>query len=382
MRIYRDDKRYKEIENIKEYELTNCIAFEMAIRNKMVQKSILEYLAITNIENYKFTDIFFTNKLFVMTFNSYFNIENKKHFVTTIHEIMLKSKFFIDISTVKNINSELLNFIYESINTKYEIDDNDDFFDYEDEDYENISPPNIDNHQFNKIMGISEIGDTIYSVYEHFNHYNIFSKIKKSSVTNSITQKFSKPILTVKLDLQANVNLSNLNFNLPKKEIISYIESIYDYYQNIPLKSIANTSDPDNYQDIEPLLFWNKNTFYKTFKIKKLKPNIKIDLDNENFDLVEYFNNFKIELDNNETAKIINKINTIKNSKDWADCLFIYDYIKLSKTYKSKNEKIRFIIENLDDYYYESKFKRNAIMDRYNLMQNLIENFEYKTLIS
>ena len=34
----RDDLIYKEIEEFQDYELTNCIAYEMAIRNKDVIK--------------------------------------------------------------------------------------------------------------------------------------------------------------------------------------------------------------------------------------------------------------------------------------------------------------------------------------------------------
>jgi hypothetical protein len=37
----RDDLIYKEIEEFQDYELTNCVAYEMAIRNKEFEKNYL-----------------------------------------------------------------------------------------------------------------------------------------------------------------------------------------------------------------------------------------------------------------------------------------------------------------------------------------------------
>lgn len=375
MKIFRDDKRYIEIENIKEYELTNCISFEMAIRNKNVQKSILELIAIKNFDDYIFTDIFFEDKEFVDIFNKYFKIKNKKQFVSTIHEIMLSDKFFIDSKSINNFSPDLINFIYESLNIKYESNDEDDPFDY-DEDYEKTESPNLNKNQLKEIKKYlipSNNSDLIYNCSEHFNHINIFYHTE-NFITNQITQKFSKPTLKIKKNLQQNVSLINLNFNLPKNELMKYIESIYDYYQKIPINSISNTLDSDDYIEISSLLFWKKNTYYKTFKQQFTNSNF-----NKNSKITDLF--YFTYDDKRLDTKNVTKINTIKNSKDWADCFFIYDYIKLSNIFKSNNEKIRFIIENLDDYHNESKFKRNAIMDRFNLMINYIDYLKYKDLL-
>lgn len=199
MKIFRDDKRYIEIENIKEYELTNCISFEMAIRNKNVQKSILELIAIKNFDDYIFTDIFFEDKEFVDIFNKYFKIKNKKQFVSTIHEIMLSDKFFIDSKSINNFSPDLINFIYESLNIKYESNDEDDPFDY-DEDYEKTESPNLNKNQLKEIKKYlipSNNSDLIYNCSEHFNHINIFYHTE-NFITNQITQKFSKPTLKIK----------------------------------------------------------------------------------------------------------------------------------------------------------------------------------------
>ena len=47
----RDDLIYKEIEEFQDYELTNCIAYEMAIRNKDAAKKIAILKRINNLKN-------------------------------------------------------------------------------------------------------------------------------------------------------------------------------------------------------------------------------------------------------------------------------------------------------------------------------------------
>ena len=46
--ILRSDKKYKEIENFKDYELTQCIAYEMATRNPEVKKLVAEQATLWN----------------------------------------------------------------------------------------------------------------------------------------------------------------------------------------------------------------------------------------------------------------------------------------------------------------------------------------------
>ena len=46
----RDDLIYKEIEEFKDYELTNCIAYEMAIRIKEVRE-LLNFVVLKRIVN-------------------------------------------------------------------------------------------------------------------------------------------------------------------------------------------------------------------------------------------------------------------------------------------------------------------------------------------
>lgn len=47
---YRSDKQYKEIEKFRDYELTQCIAYEMAIRNAENIKLAEEYNAPKSLD--------------------------------------------------------------------------------------------------------------------------------------------------------------------------------------------------------------------------------------------------------------------------------------------------------------------------------------------
>ena len=55
----RNDRNYKKIESFEEYELTNCIAYEMAIRNEEVIKLINEKLMLFDEFIVRVQQIFF-----------------------------------------------------------------------------------------------------------------------------------------------------------------------------------------------------------------------------------------------------------------------------------------------------------------------------------
>ena len=53
----RKDPIYKEIEEFKDYEFTNCIAYEMAIRNKEVQKVIIDFDKCISIDSNEYFEL-------------------------------------------------------------------------------------------------------------------------------------------------------------------------------------------------------------------------------------------------------------------------------------------------------------------------------------
>jgi len=48
--LARDNKSYKEIENFEQYELTTCIAYEMAIRNSVVDEKLKKLELLVEFE--------------------------------------------------------------------------------------------------------------------------------------------------------------------------------------------------------------------------------------------------------------------------------------------------------------------------------------------
>ena len=76
----RSDSIYKEIEEFEDYEYSNCIAYEMAIRNKEVQKVIIDFDKCISIDSNEYFEL--VNKLenfFIPLGEDYINIEENEY---------------------------------------------------------------------------------------------------------------------------------------------------------------------------------------------------------------------------------------------------------------------------------------------------------------
>jgi len=179
----RDDTIYKEIESFKDYELTNNIAYEMAIRNdgliEFVKKWKEDRRRWNNgeIEEREMRD--FDDILYIHGFSSIF-------------DILLKEK------------DNEYEISYKTTNNKFYRKD-DEFF---------LEEPN-------KVFLTDISRDKLKNYKKHF--------IKKT-----ISMNFSRP----KITLQEKTFL-DINLNVPKKELLKYIEEIKDNYDknNSTLKS-------------------------------------------------------------------------------------------------------------------------------------------------
>jgi hypothetical protein len=160
---------YEEIEQFKDYEFTNCIAFEMAIRNKEVKELIRFTVFKKWTEEIRAEWQKKSNKLY------YYLLDVKK--LTTYYN----EKF-------KNINFNKEEFIF---NRK------------EDE---------------NNFIKSDELLSILYT------NVNPKNNFFKSRVVNS----FSRPEMTL-LPKQSFPTFT-FNFNLPKEELIAYISKIKDTY--------------------------------------------------------------------------------------------------------------------------------------------------------
>ena len=166
----REDLIYKEIENFEDYELTQCIAYEMAIRNKEVRKLLNQYENKPTPKDIRKIKV----KLFEYGINN-----NVIHFYT--HKSMYSHmEEGIETQGMDNI----LNFKVDLIDT-------------------------------NELNALSDELEDIKISKEHIDPYQNLS----------ITYKLKRPKLTLKKIHEYNITI---NFALPKNEIFSYIGKIRD----------------------------------------------------------------------------------------------------------------------------------------------------------
>ena len=332
---------YKEIENFKDYELTNCIAYEMAIRNDEVisLKNLLIKTQFEYLEKDKDVEGF-TKEFFDL-----FDYYNKKE------KIILKKleKFGFDEFTLLPIRVDFKDGI--KIKKSQNLKEITTIIDYE--------------YPKNTVFGNSLLKKKSDS-YDYAQYALRTGQLEdENEIKANFKSRFRNPILKFKHN---EFNLK-INPNLPKEELIAYISKIKEEY------------DRDNSILKSPLELLGEKINIKTIKFKEM------------------------------------------TSKEWADCFFIYDYLKAStdkqkgtkfqklqellteyngikiektkeelRKSKNRNDNSKYkivsfkVYNELRDNYVHKKIKPfyslATIEDRLKLMTSLIDDLGYKTLIS
>ena len=264
----RDDDIYLEIEKFEDYELTECIAYEMAIRTPLVK----EYIKLTKESN-----------SFIKTY------ELKQ---TIINDCWIHYK---DICIEHNKQYNILD--------------------------------NMPSHINNKTTVIPICNDNRETAV-----------IDNNELSRQAYKTTSRPLFRIPKEYKSDI-LVNINFNLPKKEIIKYIEKLKDFND-------------------------------KRFSIGVSKSMINKDK------IVKY---------NNPLPTTKGKADTLQ--KRWAEWFYIYDCYKILKE-KNEFNSIEVICHEIDlrlilyydsnnEDYYSIKTYKNTIRD----MQKYIDKYEYKELI-
>ena len=183
----RNDLSYKEIEEFKDYELTNCIAYEMAIRNEIIIEIIDTYLDTKDElifgedeEAYKLLNDYGFDGLSL----SCYKISNFPSFNINYNSGMISADYSEEILLDKNKNNNIYLVDNILINASYEDDQNKEI---------NI----IENNNINE--------NYIPSI--HFGYGRPLLKFKKNKIFNI-----------------------QINLNLPQDELMSYISKIKDEY--------------------------------------------------------------------------------------------------------------------------------------------------------
>lgn len=321
----RDDPIYKEIESFEKYELTPCIAYEMAIRNEKVKK-ILDQIARAPLHDDKMIQVLMDNwdndpKLQKMPKPGLipFNKEKDK----LINE--LKNNYFVDYYNdrpleqeqvmKKILNRQLTNFpIHEKTGNGFIIE-----------------------------QGInSESTDFDFSTIKTFFKRSLYDANQTSVI---------------------------LNLHLPKEELIAYINQIKNTYDNdesiikSPLELLGEILHFESI-DFKNMTAEEWADCFFIYDYFKTSPDTNVQTRYEKIQkLLTEYNGFKIEKYNLE----------IKESRKHGDNskykIVSYSAYQINKEiYRNKVVK---------DFYSEK-----TIRERFKLMFSLIDNLKYQTLIS
>ncbi len=279
----RDDLIYKEIEEFQDYELTNCVAYEMAIRNEILIRILDDYL------DTKDELIFGEDEKEYKLLNDY-GFEGSSLFCYRISSFsscrinynsgMISANYSDGILFDKNKNNNIYLVDNVLINTSYE---------------------NNQNNEINIIENMNINKNYIPSI--HFGYARPLLKFKKNKIFNT-----------------------EINLNLPKEELISYISKIKDEY------------DKDN-------------SIIKT----------PLELLGETLE----------KSDNKKTPKK-------PKASVYADWFYIYDYWKYEKTQEKTDKDIFVALEVENDVPYKEDMLRK-IRDK---MKYFIDDLGYKELIT
>lgn len=381
----RDDEAYQIISSYEPYELTHCISYEMAIRNKdviallkniksltVLSKKVYEYYisfgdieieenpyldsekivteALKLLKHYIFTQNFkikFKNYKLLKTYTSimqiithlimileenYYMIYDRKEIVPEGMEEVFKEPNHYEPD--RELNQYMNKAIEESIRSAYD-----------------ISPRYKDN----------------YSVKDGYVTYQASYEDSKEYDTNKIFPNFKRPMR------EFNQTQVAFNMSLPKEEIVKYIEKIKDDYDN-------------------------KNTAYKTLNQLLYGDDIRTEdkLDHKQQD--RYADDFFIYdyyTQSGEEHK--NKLELIQKKLSQFHGMKIergrnnYELINYDKTQtKMSSPKTKTDSNSLTGIV--QSFKENAhaihyletieiIEERYEVLKNMIDNKKYKKLI-
>lgn len=330
----RIDPIYKEIESFEDYEYSNCIAYEMAIRNDEVKR----FIKMRN------------NFILDMDIDIDGEEINNSNELDLINKLEKHYLIGIDIcSNIRKIYSKYLkeNKDYDAIDAFYS---------------------NIEKYEFSFDRGCYDAKKVHLNSRElagTFDKGILLLDFKKDEENATIEDKdflyFKRPRLLVPKDINKEIFL-RLNFNLPKEELAAYILKIKDEFDKdnsiikSPLELLGKKLDKANKVKSKSLpkdknkrkkAMANAFYVYDMYKILEQEYSIKID-------------NLKVERDTQ-----------IKN-------------IKLSKNY-DRQEKESMIQEIKEEYnYLLEQYSKTSIKTEINLQSGLsIDDIErYKALMN
>lgn len=360
----RNDKNFKEIEEFGYYELTNCIAYEMAIRNDNIKEAIEKSVIIKNEKNCIFKD----KKLHGLE-NYFDNIivrkDEKEKKVDYIE--LLQEHGFDYFELLQHILQSKESFLYtdlhnhnlEDILDKYELD----------------LVCTIERTVWNSIEYTNVENDIIETNEEFLTKYLtsldwVFTEPSEEIIKDALKRKqkiniinhFSRPTLKPKGTKSLSIDI---NPSIPKDEILAYISKIKDEY------------DKDNSKIQSPLELLGENLEKSDNKISKKKLADKFFV----YDYVKMRLKQIEELNKGEKEAIENNI------KDVEDNIYLSGMDKKIQIEVLKQEHKENLIDTKIDDIFREKELCNVISSGtakryYYDMKPYIDDRKYKELIT
>ena len=379
----RDDDEYQIISSYEPYELTHCISYEMAIRNKDVKILLEKIKTLTLLTRDLFkVDMLHKNDsalFYIMEIE-----EQREKILESLEALQIVLNIDFNTSSPTKIQSELFRLIAE-----YTVLLEEDY--YMIYDRKDIVPEGMEevfkepNHyetdrELNQYMD-KAIEESIRNAYDVSPRYKdnftfkdgyavyqaSYEDLKEYDI-NKIFPNFKRPMR------EFNQTQVAFNMSLPKDEIVKYIEKIKDDYdvKNTSYKTLNQLLYGDNTRSEDKLVHKQKERYADDFFIydyytqsdkehknkleliqKKLSQyhGMKIEKGRNNYELINY-----------DEALI--KMNTPKiktNSNSFAD---------IAKSFKEHDHIIHYL-ETI-----------NIIEDRYLVLKNAIDNKKYKKLMN
>lgn len=381
--------KYKYIEEeFESYELTHCVAYEMAIRNDNVKYTINLLDKLASLHKELTLSSLLNNPSFCINFC----LDEIYESIVEYNKVGCKKVDYIEIDdwdeSTLDVEIKTSNFIMKIIV---------ELCDFLEQEYymvhqrETIIPERME-EVFNGITDYeadSKLNEHMEEAILNSNHYKDGYIIKDGYVVYQgayeedyklscfkIKPNFKKPLK------QFNQTEVSLNISLPKNELVAYIKKIKDDYDkkesSIPnfLEFLGKELgfDPDVYKNMTAKKWADHFYIYdvmKSFNRKRLKEEIR-------FELTKYHGVKVFESEKMVKVKVQKNGKTVEEEKLRKK----YKYVPYKK-YKQENPDME--LEDFNDMDDEkAAISTKAISNYYELMQKLIEdeNPQYKSLIA
>jgi hypothetical protein len=349
----RNKGKYPEIEKFKLYELTHCVAYEMAMRNNEVQKIIKEIEDLTRIQELLISGL---------NYEATFDITSTEYKILSLYKT-LEDEYYIVYNTqdiILSTSDEQFQYV-----NYYEPDDKFDAFQSAILFYSN-------QESSNKSFKANCIVKDAYAVFQGGN-------VKGSEINvNKIVPNFKKPMRVF------NQTQVALNLALPIEQIKDFIEIIKKEYdeENSSIQSFKELLGLKSDKDYEKIVSmrqkeWTDCFFIYDFFYASSDKNIMTKIQKLQEILTEHHGVKVLKKGNKKNEYEIVSYQTYKDMIGTSDDKDEFQIYRLAnKDDQDEDRKNKYLKKEYQPY-----LSKKTISERLKLMKKLINNAQYKALL-